>query len=105
LEQRKIILCRCAYCKRNRIQSFYKELRPLDLAFSLKNTLSFQLLLNPLGDFDETWYKETSHSVDEHNVRGTLSKFFFQGVIAAGLSIFFEKYIVFSTPPEVFRGF
>jgi hypothetical protein len=27
---------------------FLKDLRPLDLAFSLKNTLSSQLLLNPL---------------------------------------------------------
>jgi hypothetical protein len=30
---------------------------------------------------------------------------FFQGVLVPGLSIFFEKYFVFSTPPEPFGGF
>jgi hypothetical protein len=49
----------------------------MDLTFSLKNTLSFQLLLNPLEDFDETWYKERSHHVDVYIVRGAQSNFFF----------------------------
>jgi hypothetical protein len=55
---------------------FLKELQPLDLPFSLKNTLSMQLLLNPLGDFDETWNKERSHCVDVHIVKGALSNYF-----------------------------
>jgi hypothetical protein len=35
---------------------FFKELWPLDLAFVLKNTS--QILLNPVGDFNKTLYKE-----------------------------------------------
>jgi hypothetical protein len=90
--------------KGNPIQLFFKELRPQEVAFSLKNTLSLQLLLNPLDVFDKTWYKERSHCVDVQIVRGTLSNFF-QGVMVPGLSIFFEKYFVFSTLPEPFGGF
>jgi hypothetical protein len=75
------------------------------LAFSLKNTL--QLLLKPLGDFDENWYKERSHCVDVHIVRGTLSNSF-QGVMAPGLSIFsspeLKAQVSFSDCPlSVFR--
>ena len=33
---------------------FLKELGPLDLGFSMQNTLSSQLLLNPWGNFNET---------------------------------------------------
>jgi hypothetical protein len=39
---------------RGTISNFFKEVWLLDFAFSLKNTLSSQLLLNPLGDFNET---------------------------------------------------
>jgi hypothetical protein len=39
----------------------------------LKNILSSQVLLNLLGDFNETWYKERSHYVDMHIIRGGLS--------------------------------
>jgi hypothetical protein len=46
---------------------------------------SSQLLLNPLGDFNENWYKEGSHCVDVHIIRGTLSNYF-KGVTAPGLS-------------------
>jgi hypothetical protein len=53
-------------------QLFIKELWPLDLAFSLKNTLSSQLPLSCLEDFDETKYKERSHCGDVHIVRGAL---------------------------------
>jgi hypothetical protein len=31
--------------------------------------------------------------------------FFFHGIAASGLVIFFEKYFVFSTPPDPFEGF
>jgi hypothetical protein len=48
LVQRKITLCRCAYCKRNPIQLFNKELLPLDLAFSMKNCKSSLTLLGIL---------------------------------------------------------
>jgi hypothetical protein len=37
--------------------------------------LSLQLLLNPLGDFDETWYKQRSHYLDVHIVRLVLSNY------------------------------
>jgi hypothetical protein len=43
---------------------------------SVPLTLSLQLLLNPLRDFDETWYKERSHGVDVHILRGPLSYYF-----------------------------
>ena len=76
LVQRKTTLCRCAYYKGTPVPSLSKELQPLDLAFSVKSTLSLQLLLNPLGDFDETWYKERSHCVDVHIIRGPLSNYF-----------------------------
>jgi hypothetical protein len=33
---------------------------------SVPLTLSLQHRLNPLGDFDETWYKERSHIGDVH---------------------------------------
>jgi hypothetical protein len=33
---------------------------------SVPFTLSSQLLLNPLGDFDKTWYKGSSQYVDVH---------------------------------------
>jgi hypothetical protein len=46
-----------AYYKGSPVQLFFKDLRPVDLAVSLKNILSSQLF----GDFDETWYKERSH--------------------------------------------
>jgi hypothetical protein len=52
--RKKITLCRCSYCKGSPVQLFFKELRPLDLSFSLKNILSSQVLLNLLGDFNET---------------------------------------------------
>jgi hypothetical protein len=41
-------------------------------------TLTSQLLLNPYGDFDETWHKERSHCGDVHTciVRGALSNYF-----------------------------
>jgi hypothetical protein len=91
LVQRKISLCEYTYCKRNPVQSFLKELRPLDLAFSLKNTLSLQLLLNTLDDFDETWYKERSHCVDVHIVREALSNYF-PRVTVPRLNLFSEKY-------------
>ena len=76
LVQRKITLCRCAYYKGTPVLLLPKELQPLDLAFSVKSTLSLQLLLNSLGDFDETWYKERSHCVDVHIIRGPLSNYF-----------------------------
>ena len=76
LVHRKITLCRCAYCKGTLVLLLSKELWPLDLAFSLKSTLSLQLLLNPLGDFYETWYKKRSHCVDVHIIRGPLSNYF-----------------------------
>ena len=72
LVQRKITLCRCAYCKGTLVLLLSKELWPLHLAFSLNSTLSLQLLLNPLGDFYETSYKERSHCVDVHIIRGPL---------------------------------
>jgi hypothetical protein len=59
------------------MQLFVKELGPMDLAFSLKNTLSSQLLLNPVEDFDETWYKKRLHCADMHIIMGALSNFFF----------------------------
>ena len=43
---------------------------------SVPLTLSLQLLLNPLRDFDETWYKGRSHYVDVHIVKGPLSYYF-----------------------------
>ena len=55
---------------------FLKELGPFDLGFSMQNTLSSQLLLNPWEDFDETWYKERSQFGDVHIVRGVLSDIF-----------------------------
>jgi hypothetical protein len=48
------------------VQRYLKELCTLDLTFSLKNALSSQLLLNPLGDFDKTWYKERSQCAGVH---------------------------------------
>ena len=76
LVYRKITLCRRAYDKKSLVQLFFKELRPLDFAFSSNYTLSLQLLLNSLGDFDETWYKERSHYIDVHNMREALSIYF-----------------------------
>ena len=43
---------------------------------SVPFTLSSQLLLNPWGDFDETWYKERSQCGDVHIARGVLSNVF-----------------------------
>jgi hypothetical protein len=43
---------------------------------SVPMTLSLQLVLNPLRDFDETWYKERSHCVDKRIIRGPLSYYF-----------------------------
>jgi hypothetical protein len=48
----------------------------LSICPSVPLTLSLQLLLNPLRDFDETWYKERSHCVDVHIIRGPLSHHF-----------------------------
>jgi hypothetical protein len=70
------------------VQSLLKELWPLEVAFSLKNTF-LQFLLNPFGDFDETWYKERSHCVDVHIIREALSNSFV-GDTTPGPSIFFE---------------
>jgi hypothetical protein len=70
----------------------------------MKKLLSSQLLLNPSGDFDETWYKERSHCVDVHIIRGALSNIF-KGVTAPGLVFLFEKYFVFATHPESFGKF
>ena len=50
--QRMSTTCRCVYSKGNPVQLFLKELWPLDLTFSWKNTLS-SLLLNLLRDFDK----------------------------------------------------
>ena len=36
------------------------------IACTVHVTLSSQLLLNLLGDFNETWYKERSHIEDVH---------------------------------------
>jgi hypothetical protein len=74
LVKRKSTLCECAYCKGSPVQSFSKELKRLDLAFSLKNTLFLQVLLNPLGDFNETWYKEGQNFVDVHDIKRALCK-------------------------------
>jgi hypothetical protein len=50
LVQIKVTLWRCAYCKGSPVKLFFKELRPMDLAFSLKNNLSIETPLNkPLG--------------------------------------------------------
>jgi hypothetical protein len=73
LKERKISMWRCAY-KGSTFQLFLKELRPLTCLFFF--FLSLHLLLNPLGDFDETWYQERSHYVDVHIVRVALSNFF-----------------------------
>jgi hypothetical protein len=48
----------------------------MELAFSLKNTLSLQLLLNPLGNFNETWYKERSYCKNVHILSEALSNYF-----------------------------
>ena len=48
----------------------------MDLGFSMQNTLSSQLLLNPWGDLNETWYKERSQCGDFHIARGVLSNVF-----------------------------
>jgi hypothetical protein len=72
LVHRKITLCRCAYCKGSPVQLFFKELQPLDLAFSMKNTLSSQFILNPLEDFHETSQKEKTQWGGMHIVREDL---------------------------------
>jgi hypothetical protein len=41
IAQRKITLCKCACYKRSPVQILLKELWPLDLTFSLKNTFVF----------------------------------------------------------------
>jgi hypothetical protein len=46
-----------------------------------------------LEDFNETWYKERSQYCKGNPVQ------FLQGVMAAGLNIFFEKYFVIATHP------
>jgi hypothetical protein len=102
LAQRKITLWKCSYSKGSHVQLFFKELQPLDLVFSLKNTLSLQLLLGisiKLGT-----KKARSHCGDVHSVRGALCNYFI-GDVAPGLSIFLEKYFVFATPPKPFGGF
>jgi hypothetical protein len=67
-------VCRCVSRKGSPIQLFFKELQPLDLAFSLKNNLSLQVL-NFFGDFDETWYKGRSHCAI---CRGSCVQLFFK---------------------------
>jgi hypothetical protein len=41
----------------------------------LLSVCPFNFVLNLLGDFNETWYKERSHCVDVHIIRGPLSNF------------------------------
>jgi hypothetical protein len=48
--------------------------------------------------------KERSQSGDVHIVRGALYNYI-QGVMAPGITILFEKYFVFATPPKPFIGF
>jgi hypothetical protein len=75
----------------------------LDFAFSLKNTVSLQVLLNLLGDFDETWYKERSDCLHVHIVRGAVSNYILtKGVMTPGLNFSFEKYFVYATSPKPF---
>jgi hypothetical protein len=47
-------------------------------------------------------YKERSHCVDVHIVRGVLSNSNFKGVTAPGLNFFFEKYLVSATLAKFF---
>jgi hypothetical protein len=82
---------------------FLKEFRSLDLAFSLKNTLSSQLLLKHLGILMRLGIRK-NQCVNVHIVMGALSNFFSR-ISAPGLNIFFEKYIVFATPPQPFGRF
>jgi hypothetical protein len=69
------IVYRRANCKGSPVQLFFKEIWTMDLAFSLKNLLSLQLLLNPLGDFGETLYREGSHCGVLHILREALPNF------------------------------
>jgi hypothetical protein len=46
------------------------------LGYVLLNTLSLQLLLNPIDEFDGTWYKERLHCIDVHIIRGALSNYY-----------------------------
>jgi hypothetical protein len=50
-------------------------------------------------------HKERSHCVDVCILRGSIFNFFFQGVTAPGLRIFFQKYLAFSIPPKPFWEF
>jgi hypothetical protein len=70
----------------------------------LESTLSFQLLINALGDFDETWHKESSHCVDVHIIREALI-IVCKRVIPLGLIFYFEKYFVFVTLSKPFEDF
>jgi hypothetical protein len=58
----------------------------------------------PFGVFLETWYRERSHCVDVHIVRGALSILFFKELRLMDLA-FSLKNTVLATPPKPFRGF
>jgi hypothetical protein len=60
----------------------------------------------PFGEWvgDEIWYKERSHYVDVHIVRGPCP-IIFQGVMAPGFCISLENTFVFVTPPKPIWGF
>jgi hypothetical protein len=76
-------LCTNVHVVREALSNFFFYEIPVPHALAL-NTISSQLLLNPMGDFDETWYKERSHCVDVHIVRRA-RLIIFQRVVAPGL--------------------
>jgi hypothetical protein len=65
----------CAEICARQFLSFYIKCGRIMLyhcCLSVLLTLSSQLLLNPLGDYDETWYKERSYCVDVHVLKRAL---------------------------------
>jgi hypothetical protein len=83
LVQRKITFCRCAYHKGSLSNYFLRSSDPLDFAFSLKNTLYLQLLLNPFGGF--RWnLVERSQCTVVHITKGMMVPNCLKGIMAHG---------------------
>jgi hypothetical protein len=69
-------LCRCAYYKGTPVLYTSKGVTAPGLSIFLENYFVFATPPKPFGDFDETWYKERSHCVDVHIIRGLPSNYF-----------------------------